>query len=133
KANALRLGDEPEQGAVSVEAPRAAFFDDLQARLVVAIEQLIRHLAGSRLVSQLERLGAVPLHAHDRHEGIRKDAAHRRAGLKVVELDRGAPSRARALPVTDAPLKEEVSLAKSPGPAKHGRSGPGRESRPPPA
>ena len=41
EADAVRLGDEPEQRAVAVEAPRAALLDDLEARLVVAVEQLV--------------------------------------------------------------------------------------------
>ena len=44
QADTLRLGDQPEESAFAVEAPGAALFDDLDARLVVAIEQLVRHL-----------------------------------------------------------------------------------------
>ena len=68
EADALRLGDQPEQRAVAVEAPRPALLDDLEARLVVAVEQLVRDLAGRVLVGQLERLGAEPLHADDRDQ-----------------------------------------------------------------
>ena len=46
EADAVRLGDEAEERAVAVEAPGAALLDDLEARLVVAVEQLVRHLAG---------------------------------------------------------------------------------------
>ena len=45
EANALRLGDEPEQRAIPVEAPGPPFFDDFDPRLVVAVEQFVRHLA----------------------------------------------------------------------------------------
>ncbi len=65
EANALGLGDQAEQRAVAVEAPRPALLDQVEPRLVVAIEQLVRHLAGGRLVGELERLGAEPLHADD--------------------------------------------------------------------
>ena len=41
QADALRLGDQAEEGAVAVEAPGAALLDELQARLVVAVEQLV--------------------------------------------------------------------------------------------
>ena len=85
QADALRLGDQPEEGAVAVEAPGPALLDDLEARLVVAVEQLVGDLAGGRLVGQLERLGAEPLHADDRDEAVRQDAADGGVGLEVFE------------------------------------------------
>ena len=36
QADAMRFGDEPEESAVAVEAPRPAHFDDFEARLVVS-------------------------------------------------------------------------------------------------
>ena len=49
EADALRLGDEPEQRAVAVEAPRPALLDDLQiAARRVAVEQLVADLARRR-------------------------------------------------------------------------------------
>ena len=87
EADALRLGDEPEQRAVAVEAPGPALLDDLEPRLVVAVEQLVGDLAGGRLVGELERLGAEPLHADDGHQRVRQDAAHGGVGLEVFELD----------------------------------------------
>ena len=46
EADALRLGDEAEERAVAVEAPGPALLDDLEARLVVAVEQLVGDPAG---------------------------------------------------------------------------------------
>ena len=46
EADALRLGDEAEERAVAVEAPGAALLDDLEPRLVVAVEELVGHAAG---------------------------------------------------------------------------------------
>ena len=86
QADAVRLGDQAEERAVAVEAPGPALLDDLEARLVVAVEQLVRHLAGRRLVGQLERLGAEPLDADDRDQGIGQDAAHGGVGLEFFEL-----------------------------------------------
>ena len=71
--------------AVAVEAPRAAVLDDLEARLVVAVEQLVGDPAGWRLVGQLERLGAEPLDADDRDDLLRQDAADGGVGLEVFE------------------------------------------------
>ncbi len=48
QADAVRLGDETEQRAVAVEAPRPARLDDLEARLVVPVEDLVRHAAVRR-------------------------------------------------------------------------------------
>ena len=46
EADALRLGDQPEERAVAIEAPGPPLLHDLEARLVVAVEQLVRDLAG---------------------------------------------------------------------------------------
>ena len=80
QADAVRLGDEAEERAVAVEAPGPALLDDLEARLVVAVEQLVRDLAGGVLVGQLERLGAEPLDADDGDQRVREDAADGGAG-----------------------------------------------------
>ena len=85
EANALRLGDEAEERAVAVEAPGPALLHHLEARLVVAVEQLVRHLARRRLVGEFQRLGAEPLHADDRHEFIGQDALEGCIGLKVFQ------------------------------------------------
>ena len=94
----MRLGDEAEQRAVAVEAPRPALLDQFESRFVVAIEQLVRHLARGRLVGEFERLGAEPLDADDRHEGVGQDAPDGGVGLNVFELDHAASLRASTLP-----------------------------------
>ena len=93
EADAVRLGDEAEERAVAVEAPRAALLDDLEARLVVAVEELVGDPARRRLVGELERVGAEPLDADDGDERVGQDAADRRrwaGGLRVsCFTDRG--------------------------------------------
>ena len=86
EADPLRLGDEAEQGAVAVEAPGSPDFDDLEPGLVVTVQQLVGDLAGRRLVGQLERFGAEPLHADHRDEAVGQNAAHRGVGLKIFQL-----------------------------------------------
>ena len=86
EADAMRLGDEPEQVPVAVEAPRPPLRHDLEPRLVVTIEQLVGDLAAGVLVGELERLRAEPLHADDSDQAIRQDALHRRIRLKVFEF-----------------------------------------------
>ena len=85
EADALRLGDQPEERAVAIEAPGAALLDDLEARLVVAVEELVRDLAVGCLVGEFQGLGAVPLHAHDSHESVRQYALDGGIGLKVFQ------------------------------------------------
>ena len=86
EADALRLGDQAEQGAVAVEAPGPADLDDLQLGLVVTVQKLVGDLAGGRLVGQLERFGTEPLHADDRGEAVGQNAAYRGIGLEIFEL-----------------------------------------------
>jgi hypothetical protein len=45
QADAVRLGNEAEESAVAVEAPWPARFDDLETRLVVPVEDFVRHAA----------------------------------------------------------------------------------------
>ena len=46
EADALRLGHEPEQGAVAVETPRPPLGDDLEPVLVVAVSAASRAACG---------------------------------------------------------------------------------------
>lgn len=50
------------------------------------IDQLIGHLAGRRLVGQLQGLRAEPLHVDYGDQAIRQDAAYGSVGLEVLEL-----------------------------------------------
>ena len=84
--------------AVAVEAPGPALLDDFEAGLVVAVEQLVRDLAGGRLVGELEGLGAEPLHADDGDEPVRQDAADGGVGLEVFEAAHFAFARYRRSP-----------------------------------
>ena len=86
EADALRLGDQAEEGAVAVEAPGPPGLDDLQPLLGVAVQKLVGHLAGGRLVGQLQRLGAEPLHADDGHQAVGQDAAQGGVGAQVFQL-----------------------------------------------
>ena len=86
EADALRFGDQPEQRAVAVEAPRPPLVDDLQAGLVVAVQQLVGDGAGRRLVRQLQRLGTEPLHADDRHYAVGVNASYSAARLQLFKI-----------------------------------------------
>ena len=82
----MRLGDEAEQRAVAVEAPGPPDLDDLEPGFVVTVQQLVGDLAGRRLVGQLQRFGAEPLHADHRDEAVGQNAAHGGIGPEVFEL-----------------------------------------------
>jgi hypothetical protein len=77
----LGFGHKSKKRAVAVEAPRASLFDDLKARLVMAVEKSVRDPAGWVLVRQLQRLGAKPIDADDRDETVRKNAPDARVRL----------------------------------------------------
>ena len=64
--------NETEQAPVAVEAPRATVLHYFEARLVVAIEQLVANTTKRPLVGQLKRLGTKPLHADHRDDLIRQ-------------------------------------------------------------
>ena len=65
QVDAVRLGDEAEELAVAVEAPGAAHLDELEARLVVAVEEPVAELALGVAVDDLEGLLADPLDGLD--------------------------------------------------------------------
>ena len=90
QADAVGLGDQTEERAVAVEAPGPALLHQLQTGLVVAVEQLVGDLAVRGLVGQLQGLGAEPLDADHRHQGIGDDAADGGVGLELFELHRRA-------------------------------------------
>ena len=84
--NAVRLGDEPEEAAVAVEAPGPALLNDFQARLVVAVQEDVGDAASGILVGQLDGLGAEPLDVHDGDETVGQDAADGGVGPEVEPL-----------------------------------------------
>ncbi len=86
EANALGLGDQPEQAPVAVEAPGSPVGDDLEARFVVAIEQFVGDLTVRFLVGQLDRFRAEPLQADDRHRAVGVHTSDGTVGSKVLEL-----------------------------------------------
>ena len=99
-------GHQPEQRAVAVEAPRPPLGNDLEPGLVVAVEQFVGDRAGRRLVGQLERFRAEPLHADDRDQAVGMHAADGVTGLQIFKLHDslgrlasagGAPTDARFL------------------------------------
>jgi hypothetical protein len=124
EANPLRLGYQPEQAAVAVEAPRPSLFDNLEPRLVIAIQQFVRDLAGGRLVRELEGFRTEPLHADDGDEAVREDAADRGVGREIVKLGHAKPVGRFCHRTTAGPGTCGLIL-----PRKGDRAGPGR--RPP--
>ena len=91
KADAMCFGDQAEQGAVAVETPGATLFHKIESGFVVPIEQFVGHLAGRRLIGELEGLGTKPLHADDCDKAVRKDTTYRSIGLKVFKSHHSGP------------------------------------------
>ena len=85
EADALGLGHEPEQRPVAVEAPRPSLGDNLEPGFVVTVEQLVGDRAGRRLVGELERRGAEPLHADDGDQAVGMNAADGAVRAKVFK------------------------------------------------
>ncbi len=83
EADPVRLRHEAEECAVTVEAPRSAGLGDLQARLVVAIEDLVGDAAVGSPVDERQGVRPVPLDGDDRYHGVRQDAADGGVGLEV--------------------------------------------------
>lgn len=61
------------------------FLDKRQAGFVMTVEEFVGELAGSGLVGEFEGLGAEPLDADHRHQGVWQDAADGCVGLKLFK------------------------------------------------
>jgi hypothetical protein len=85
QTDAMRLRNQAEQMPVAVEAPRAAVLHDLEARLVMAIEQLVGNAARRSFISQLQSLGAKPLHADHRDDLLRQNSPDCGGWLEIFE------------------------------------------------
>lgn len=85
EADAMRLRDEAEERPVPIEAPRRSALDDLDPRLVVAVEQLVSDLPLRALVRELEGFGAEPLSVDDRDEAVGQDAAHGGSRSQILQ------------------------------------------------
>ena len=94
--DAVRLGDEPKQLAVAVEAPGLALLRHLEAPLIGAVQDLVAHPPGRVLVGELQGVVAVPLNVDDGDERFGEDASHGRhsarrsssfmSGLQIVTV-----------------------------------------------
>ena len=71
---------------ISVKAPRSSQLDYLDAHLVVAVQQQVRHAPAGVFVREFEGFGPEPLHTNDRNERVRQDAAHGGVRLEFFEL-----------------------------------------------
>ena len=91
EADALGLGNEAEEGAVAVEAPRARLLGNPDTGFVLAIEQLVGHLARLRLVGQLDSGVPVPLHADNRDEAVGQDAFDSGVGCEIFQFHNCRP------------------------------------------
>jgi hypothetical protein len=86
EADAVRFSDQTKERAVAVEAPWASGLDDLETRLVVPIEDLVRYPAARPAIHERQGVRAVPLHADDGYQCVRQDATNGGVGLEIFEF-----------------------------------------------
>ena len=86
EADAVRLGDEPEQPAIAVETPRLSLLGYVKAAFISTVQDFIAHQARRVLVRWLQRVVAVPLDADDGDECLGKNASDGDVGLEVFEF-----------------------------------------------
>src|SRR6266850_4404108 len=86
KANAMRLGHEPEEMPVGVEAPRPTSFDDFEPWLIVTIEDFIGDAATWVAIHERERVRAMPLDIDYGYSTVRTYAADGGIGLQIFQL-----------------------------------------------
>jgi hypothetical protein len=86
EADAVGLGDEPEERPVPVEAPRPAGLDDFETRLVMPIEDFIGHTAVGTAIDEGQSIRTVPLDAHHSDQSVGQDATNTRLGLEIFEF-----------------------------------------------
>ena len=79
------LGDQAEQGPVPVEGEGRTRGLDLQARLIVPVEELLSDPAGLVAVGQGEGLGAVPVDLDHRDRPVGQHTAYPRARGEVLD------------------------------------------------
>ena len=111
EADPVRLGDEPEQGAVAVERPGPLGGGYLQGGLLVPKDEAALRRSVAVLVDDLDGLVAVPLDADHFGEPLRRDPAHRGPGLYVFEACHAATQARKTCLATLAliPHLEELS------------------------
>jgi hypothetical protein len=92
QADPVGLGNQAEQGPVSVKAPGASGLDNLKARLVVPVQEDVAHAAGGVLVRELQGVRAEPLDAHHRDGRVGEHTPDHRVRSEVVQLGQTLPS-----------------------------------------
>lgn len=122
--NAVRLGDEPEQVGVAVEAPRPAGVQNFERGFVVAIQQLVAEPPPAVFVGQLDRGRSDPVDVDDGHRAVGQHAPDQHAAREVFEPGR---SVAAARPVVHSVPGRIVAAG---GDAALGDTPPSRKERP---
>src|SRR5262249_34229213 len=93
--------DQSEKRAIAIEAPRPAGLDQLKARLVVPIEDLLPDLAAGPAIDQGQRVRAVPLRIHDGDRRVREDAAYAGVGGQVFKSHVDSQGELRIAPMAE--------------------------------
>jgi hypothetical protein len=97
QADTVGLGDEAEQRAIAVEAPRSPFGDNLQGGLAVTVEELVVDAAGGVFVSERQRVRAMPVHGNDRDQRVGSDTPNGGATGQLLQTRHAHPPTAHAV------------------------------------
>jgi hypothetical protein len=76
EANAVGLGQQPEQSAVTVERPRPAGAGDLKDRLIGAVDEPLLRGTGRIPKGNVDRLVSEPFDLDDRRQPVSSEAAN---------------------------------------------------------
>jgi hypothetical protein len=100
EADPVRLGDEPQEGSVTIERPGAFGGGNLQGRLLVPEENAALRRPVAVFVDDLDSLVSIPLDADYPSKALRRDPAHRSSGFYVFEACYAATQARKACLVT---------------------------------
>jgi hypothetical protein len=85
EADALRLGHEPEEGPISVEAPGPAKLGEIQTWFIASVQEGVGDPPRGVFIGEFEGVVTVPEDADHGGQGVRDDAADGGVGFKVFE------------------------------------------------
>ena len=86
QADAVGLGNQTVGGAIAIEAPLAALFDECEPGFVLPVENLLRDAASGGPINHRKRVRAVPLHVHHSNGAIWTNASNRGLRREVLQL-----------------------------------------------
>src|SRR5579885_1214069 len=81
----MGLGDQPKLRTVTVKAPGPSLFDNLDPRLVMPVQKLVRNLAIWRFIRQFHSGRTIPLDIDHGDKAVLQDALNGRIRPEIFE------------------------------------------------